>query len=191
MGLWRATISGTFYDQVCQNVLHFHAADAPNQGEALTIELRDHWMIEMQSCQNQNFSWRRIAVQDITTSGNPVLVTDIAPIAGILTGAGAHPSLAVVFSLRTAIPTKAGRGRFYMPGVHGQSILNGRVEPNAQIVFNGAATNLLARYGPSASSAFSLKVVPRSDPSAHKQVINILARGVFGIQRKRNIGVGI
>lgn len=192
MPVWRVTMEGTIYDQRCQNVLHFQADNEPvNSEQLLATELVNNFFPQLQSLQNNNWFWRRLGIQVVSDQVHPVVVIDIQPIQGILAGTGAHPSIAGLFSIRTSTPGRIGRGRFYMPGVHNASIANGRVEANAMVQYIGTANAITARYKFNGPSAFKMCVCPRSNPNDFKLMANVLARSTFGLQRRRNIGVGV
>jgi hypothetical protein len=190
MSTMRITLAGTIFDQRCVNVLHFNNPD----GGLSHVQIRDvliaQWLFHVRDIQNVNFVWRDMTVQKVDGTPDTPTVFPLSDQQGALTGTAAHPSLAALFSVRTAFAGRKGRGRFYVPGVHQESVLNGRVHPNAVIAYNTVANDLVARFGASGSQAIKLVVCPRIDPTDIHTCVTILARSVFGIQRRRNIGVG-
>ena len=77
-----------------------------------------------------------------------------------------------------------------MFGVHQDSVLNGQVQSSALGAYQTAANNIVARYTAGGSGPIQFGVCPRSNPADFKTVTAIVARPVFGVQRRRNIGVG-
>jgi hypothetical protein len=162
-----------------------------NDEHNLIVELTNNWLNQFQFCQNVSFSWVSISVQVKSDNVHPVVVESVGPINGILTGGGTVPFCAAVFKLHTSSPGRHGRGRIMMPGVHGQSIANGAVEANAQIVYNGCATAIFNRYKLSGPSSWKLVVFDRTTQTGFLHITSIEARNTFGCVARRKIGRGV
>lgn len=194
MPLFHAVIRGIIFQQRCENVIHFINTSG---GSAIdcAVKIRDVWCPTVQNLQNQNFSWFEVTVKMLdegsSTWGVPEILT-FANQPGVLQGAAAHPSLAFIFSLRRACSGRHCRGRIYLPGVHGESVSQGRVEAGALTTANQVKGLMLDRFyrAGNAFTGYSLAVAERTSPYAADFVEQITVRATFGIQRRRNIGVG-
>lgn len=190
MAIWRVIARGQIYQQRCENVLHF-------QGDNLTDEqvkqrIEDVWLPTVRGIQNANFQWNAIATQQLAPTVSPIIVWPINAQAGSLAGKGAHPSIAGLFTLRANCAGRACRGRFYLPGIHEDSITDGRIGSGAFAVYTQVANLLNTRFvqGGAEVSLIHLVIAPRLNPANAKVVTSVFARQNFGIQRRRNIGVG-
>jgi hypothetical protein len=194
MALYRAVIRGTIFQQLMENVLHFEDED---QGSAigLGVVLRDVWCPTVRALQNSQFLWFQIIVSrkaDDTDQFDPPELLTFPGQPGSLGGPAAHPALAWLFSLRKACAGKSCRGRFYLPGVHGASVLDGVAEANAMNAAGQVRDLLMQRFnrGGISFQGYSLSISERKAPYSHDFVEQIIVRNVFGIQRRRNINVG-
>lgn len=193
MAILRAVISGTYYGQRVQNVLHFKKADfVDSEKITLATELRDVWVFNIKGLQNIGFTYTTITVQKKDPSPGMPYLLDIATYTGENTGAGAVSVIALLWTLRTDDPTHRGRGRVYMGGVHGATPLAGLVHPGVVSTMTSFATTVMNKWGPSGTSVFDLVVGPNhyEDPTDFKPVTSMVPRNYFGVQRRRNIGVG-
>jgi len=188
MPLWRVVPKGVIFSQVCQNVLHF-ARDASGLTTAqIRDELISGWFPILRNLQNNNFAWTQVSIQQILPTLQPPDVYALSNQAGSLSGTAAVPVIAGLFSLRTAAAGRTGHGRFYMPGVHQDSVLNGA--NGAVGTYQTRANDLMNRYGHLGSGPFEIVVTSRTQPSNYKSVTAIIVRPTWGVQRRRNIGVG-
>ena len=191
MSIWRVTLTGTMYNQKMQNVLHF---DNPENIYGITT-MRNYmvndWILMLRTIQNVNFTWTSLQLAELKSNPEPPYVEALSGMPGGLSGPGAPPFVCGVFSIRTSTGGRRGRGRFYMGGVHQESILNGQLHPNALIAYSDVANQLKIRFCTGGSTDFRLQVAERVALPDGIPSTNIVARGVLGVQRRRNINVGI
>lgn len=190
MSTMRVILSGVILAQRCQNVLHFWNPDDTQTHDNIRDELIANWLPIVRNVQNANWRWTEISVQRVSGTPDIATVYPLSGNAGSLSGAPAVTVIAILFSIRTAVPGRHGHGRFYLPGVHGESVSNSVPESGALSAFQGAANALVARYGASGTGPINLVVVPRATPSDTHFCTAIVVRPTFGVQRRRNIGVG-
>lgn len=191
MGLWKVVISGTFFSNLCQNVLYFEKRNGTQGTEVeLKNELQTNWIPIFQQLQNNAFLYTTLSVQDLGPPAKPAVIFSLVGMAGALSGAPAHSVLAGLFSLRTNVGGRKGHGRFYMPGVHGQSVLNNVLQPGAFNQYVASAVSLSARYGEPGSGPYRLILRSHGPEHTETRVTDIVVRQTFGIQRRRNTGVG-
>lgn len=191
MAQWRVIISATVYGQLCQNVLNFLTdVGFGTDEEDVKDNVLAQWVSEVRNVQNANTIYTTIGVQRIDVL-QPLQVFSISGTVGSLAGAAAPTFTCGVFSIRTASAGRAGHGRFYMFGVHMESILTGALHPAAYAQYQTVAANLTTRFCTGGTQPLLLGVTSRTNPVADfKGSTVILARQIFGVQRRRNIGVG-
>lgn len=193
MSVIRTVMTSLYQGQRVQNVMHFDKVDfVTAQLDTLAQHLRDNWVFRVKAQQNVGFAYQSITCQELTSSPAPPYLLSILGNTGALAGAGYHPSIAMIFTFRTLSAARNGRGRIYIGGIHGESILNGQFHPSVAAAFAIVASQLTAIYGSGGSSDFKLVIGPRTShlSADFKPVTQIIARPICGIQRRRNINVG-
>jgi hypothetical protein len=190
MAIMRLVFTGTILGQLVQNVVHFDNIDGALTHDDIKTEMLAGWIPILRNIQNANLSWTALSVQRIQSPPDIATLYPLSGQVGSLSGAPAPTVLCGLFSIRSATPGRHGHGRFYLFGVHGESVLNSIVQSGALAAYQNAANNLIGRYGVSGSTGLRLGVCPRNDPTNFHPATAIVVRPTFGIQRRRNIGVG-
>jgi hypothetical protein len=193
MPIYRVTISGIYLGQLNQNVMNFKDDGAGTPTETgLMTDLRDNWVENIRFLQNQGYQYTIMTAQEMLPLQRAPVQLSINTKVGTLAGTGEHPSIAGLFTFRTLNPTRKGRGRYYMGGVHQASVANGVVQSGALGQYVATAAILTTRYADAGSGPYALVVGPRTyvNSADYLPVQAIIARSYFGIQRKRNISVG-
>lgn len=192
MSIVRVVITGLILGQKCQNVLHFLNPDGSLAHDAIRDDLITHWINNLKTIQNAGLSYTQMTVQTVADTPDVMSIFPLTGLVGSLSGEAAPTFVGGLFSLRTGVPGRRGHGRFYMFGVHMDSIENGVVQSSALTAYAVVAAALFAAYGdPGGSSALTLMIGPRSNDSTdYLTVTTIIPRAIFGVVRRRNIGVG-
>jgi hypothetical protein len=102
-----------------------------------------------------------------------------------------HPSVCILVSVRTGVGGPHGHGRFYLPGLHYDWVENGQLRVDIVDYVQGFMNNLVGKFKSGGTRPITLGVSPRSSPVDFLSMTNLIVRRVCGIQRRRNIGVGI
>lgn len=191
MSIHRVTLTATYFNQRIQNVLHFKMLDGAMTDAQILDEVKTNFVQQLKALQNIGLLYQTISTQRI--SGNPSVpsILSIVGFTGDLAGPGYHPSIAGIFSIRTAMFGRHGHGRFYLGGVHGQSVLNGVFETNAFAAYTVKAGLLTSRYKVAGTGPLILGVMPPNQPNNFVDMTELRVMPTFGIQRRRNIGVGV
>lgn len=190
MTTMRVTASGIFLGQLNQNVWHFNNPDGGLTHDQVKQEVLDNFIFYLRNLQNAGYSWTSMIVQKVDGTPDLPTVYSLSGQAGVFSGAGAHVCLAALFSIRTPQPGRHGHGRFYMGGVHGSSVVDS-VMPSATLTnYQSKAASIVARFKVGGAGPLQLVVCRRSNPADKFFMTDIVVRPVFGIQRRRNIGVG-
>src|SRR6266478_6455767 len=190
MSVMRVIMDGLYLAKKCQNVLHFNNPDGASSHENIRDELIAHWLPILRNMQNNGLSYTQVSIQTVSSPPDVASLFPLSGQSGALSGAGAPSVLCGLFSIRTSFPGRHGHGRFYSFGVHQDSVLNGVFQSGALAAYVTAANSLVDRYKTGGTGPITLVVCPRADPSSFHPMTAIIVRPVFGIQRRRNIGVG-
>jgi hypothetical protein len=190
MSVVRVVMTGTMLGQRMQNVLHFLNPDGALSNFAISEELKPNWITVLRSAQNNTLAWTQITVQKVDAPAGPIDVFPITAAPGSLVGEPAPTALCPLVSIRTQTPGRAGHGRFYIFGMHRESILNGQFQPDALNFYKVQVAQIENRYKAGGSGPITLGVCSRANPGDIKLMTALIVRPIFGIQRRRNIGVG-
>lgn len=194
MTIYRATVSGTLFGQVVQNVMHFRRFEPPPDAPAVLAQrLIDGFYGQIRLfCSNQ-MNWNQVRVDTIEDPPPlPTIVTTNFSGSWTSTSVLWGP-MTVVFQIRTPFPGRKGRGRWYISGVDAAAVQSGFWNAGQQGLHNSVANSLKSQFiGPPPSSDYELGVFPRGslDPTDFKVANNIVARPLPGTQTRRNIGRG-
>lgn len=190
MSICRVVLSGTILGQRCQNVLHFKNIDGLLTHVQIRDELVANWLPTVRNLQNAAWTWTDIAVQDRLDSTPDLLtVHPLTSQAGVLSGPPGLTFAGGIFSIRTFTAGRHGHGRFYLPGLHADSITNGALGTSSFADYQTRANNLKTRYCTTVNG-FQLGVAPRAHPADFIPATDIIVRQNLGVQRRRNLGVG-
>lgn len=190
MAIMRVTLTGTYLGQRCQNVIHFKNPDRALTDVACREEILGTFVIPIRSLQNNQATWVQMEVQKVDGTPDAVSVFALSGHVGSLSGGGAPSFLAALVRIKTAVAGRHGHGRFYIWGVHGASVANGVFESGAFSAYGTTFANITARYKNGGTGPLIMGVAPRSSPSSFIDMTALVVPSVFGVQRRRNIGVG-
>lgn len=193
MAHYRVTVTGFLFGQTCQNVIHLEDPDGA-VGLATTCTLiRDNWVNKHTINQGNNVRYTNILASD---ADNPAVAPFSLTIDRSGQGLSAErcPSFACfVMKLLTAVGGRHGRGRVFFPGPAPDNFQFGVLTSGFITQWNdNVITPIMAAFGPSGSTALRLCVRARMpDGPDYNRVVSCQLRPVLGVQRRRNIGVGI
>jgi hypothetical protein len=189
--LWRVISSTSLLGQHYQNVWHFTSEDSAVDELTVKNEVTPGMITRLRNHQNVNLIYETMSVQQLLPTLQPAEVFSMAGAHGSLDGLPYHPSICVLFSIRTPFGGRTGHGRWYMPGLHFDHVENGVLRADIWSLFQGDASYITNSYKSGTTlSLVTMVVVTRSNPGAYRPMTTIVARQTLGIQRRRNIGVG-
>lgn len=192
MSVTRVTISGVCLGQTMQNVIHFLNPDDSVSLPAVCVDIRDNWLNSMSNCSTSSFAYTLVKAETVGTSTPPSPATLAVAVGGVGTPTTNHVVLCFIFKLRTQIGGRRGRGRIYVMAPRADWIANSVPTGAGSAFMTGTVIPaLMARYGPSGVSPLILGVASREDPTDCKPIESIAVASYMGVQRRRNIGVGI
>ena len=194
MTIERVTVTGQYYGGVTmQNVLHFNNADGFLSPNAVCIEIRDNWLQQIKTNQSNIIHWLDVACQTLGSAASPThLAIDVQGADSV----AANQSLSFVcwkLQINTGVAGRSGRGRIYVSGLRNTHFTSGAVGSTGLTALATPVANLNARYKSGGSGPLVIGVMPRgSTVSADfKSCTSLTIASIAGVQRRRNIGVGI
>lgn len=190
MSIMRVTLTGTYLGQRCQNVIHFKNPDGALNNVAVREEVLGSLVIPIRSLQNNQATWVQMEVQKVDSPAGVVDVFALSGHVGSLSGGGAPSFLAALVRIKTATAGRHGHGRFYVWGVHGASVANGVFESGAFSAYGTTFATMTNRFKTGGTGPLIMGVAPRSSPIDFIPMTALVVPSVFGVQRRRNIGVG-
>lgn len=190
MAIMRVTLSGTYLGQLCQNVIHFSNPDRALNDAAVREEVLGSLVIPIRSLQNNQATWTVMTVQKVDGPADTPSVFALSGHVGSLSGGGAPSFLAAVVRIKTATAGRHGHGRFYIWGVHGASVANGVFEGGAFSAYGTTMATMTNRFKTGGTGPLIMGVAPRSSPTSFLAMTALVVPSIFGVQRRRNIGVG-
>lgn len=193
MGYARVTINQTWFSQVCQNVLHFdYGGASAYDPAAINSAIGTYWIPAIRGMQLATVNYFKVQVRDMSVAGG--LTTDYAY--NVNGGSGSAVEgwgpLCYLWSFRTAAGGHSGLGRCYFTGCYPGNVVTGRFSSASMDQQNTIAALITTRFlGSSPTSGIHLAICPRTTFPDGKLVTSLIVRQVPGVQRRRNIGVGI
>lgn len=189
--LWRVISSSELLGQHFQNVWHFTSEDGVLDETGVKDAVIPGMVTRLRNHQNANLIYSTMSVQQLLPTLQPASVFSMAGAHGSLDGQMYHPSVCVLFSIRTGTGGRKGHGRWYMPGLHFDHVENGVLRADIWALFQGDATFITNSYdGGTFASNLRMVVVTRENVADYRPMTTVVVRQVLGIQRRRNIGVG-
>lgn len=197
----RVVISGLLFGQTNQNTVFFRRDDAvwPADGDTLVQAIKNSWIgvaaaTGIRDRVTTSQVWNNISAYNTGSPGEAPISLPIA-ITGARSGANQDlmPYSCYILQLRCGVGGKRGRGRQYIPGPEPGAYKNGILQASHITIWNTVIGQLAAAFmGGSPTSGWSLVVANHNTPSVdHFTVISLQIASVSGVQRRRNIGVGV
>lgn len=186
----RVTLSALRYGQVCQNVLHFQHKLAVWDAQSIVTDIVNNWIPQAIRFSGTQCVYKSVLAQCVNEPTLPTFTLAIN-IAGTQFDDQRCPgTTASVVKLSTGTGGRHGRGRIFFPGPASDAFQFGVHQATFSGQAQGFLDTLMAHYGPEGSSDLRLGILNR----ATKQltfVTGMQLRTVPGVQRRRNIGIGI
>ncbi len=191
MGVARVTISQTWNLQICQNVIHLDYGETSYDPAAIKTAIETLWIPPIRPLQLGTVNYFKIQVRNMSSIGS--LTFDYAVNINGSAGSAVESwgPLCMLWSLKTATGGHNGRGRVYLTGSYPGNVVAGRFISALMDQMNTAIGTISTRFlGATPTSGYNLTVCKRENLPTSHPVIQIIARQVPGVQRRRNIGVG-
>jgi hypothetical protein len=194
MAVYRATLTQSWQQVItCQNVIHFEDLGGTMTEQQVMVELRDNWCVKMCALLTNKFGYRNIAIQkmggDFQVFSFPVVVNGTDGVDNI----GGTMVTSMKLRIITDFPGKKGRGRIYQSGIRDQFWESGQLQASAYAFLEPKLDQIRARYvGNVFNGPLKLGVYGRGpENSGFHAASQLIISPTPGIQRRRNLGVGI
>jgi hypothetical protein len=191
----RITVSARYGGQLMQNVLHFKNTDGALSPAALANNVLVNWVRKVKLCQTSDCNNFAILVQNLSA---PTTAAFNLPISEPGTQPSEHrmPTfVSAVFKYSTAFAGRHGRGRSFIPGVPTDFVFDWQLSPAGIVNYQtNVVTPIVAAFVSGGVAGMPLCVrehVPGSGTDILHEVIAIAVRQQLGVQRRRNIGIGV
>lgn len=186
----RVTISGLRYNQVTQNVLHFeHQTEVWDAG-AIAVEILNNWIPQAIKFSGTQFSYRSILVQCVNDPTLPTFTLALNVAGTQFDDQRCQGYVTSVIKLATNTGGRHGRGRIFFAGPASDAFQFGFHQATFSSQAAGFLATLMARYGPGGSSNLRLGILNRATKTL-TPVTGMTLRPIPGVQRRRNIGIGV
>jgi hypothetical protein len=195
MGIYRVTFTGNWQNIItCQNVVHFaDRSEFPLTHTQVMVELRDNWLAIMATRQTNKYGWRNITIQTVGSGANPSSFPIVVNGADGVDNIGGTMVTNLKLRINTDFAGKKGKGRIYMPALRDQFWESGQIQASAIPQINTMVNALQARYqNVGGLGPLILGVHGRGpEASGFHACVTLTYSLIPGIQRRRNLGVGI
>lgn len=197
----RATLMGSVFGNLMNNVLHFLEQNTPNMDmQAVAAELLAGWVAIVKESHSSDMKYNGVLLQEIARPLTVATTVNWSPISGVLAGDGGPLQCALLLSITTNLAGKSNRGRIYIPGIQSAATSQGRFTTTAMARHVTTVNNLKARYlaGQPGNQGLVLGVFSRkkyatglSAVESWNAATNITPHAVPATQRRRRLGHGI
>lgn len=187
----RVTLSMTIYSQICQNVLHFNDTSGAYSPTGIAAEIVSKWINEVKGFQNPGLHYYNVAVKNLDDAGGITTDVPVDVFGGGFFGSQTWPTTAVLVQIKTPFGGRTGRGRIFIAGLHTGAFENGLFNASTVTSLNAFMTNLKNHFLAAGDSFLKIGVRGRGPAAAWKAADNLVVGNRPGIQRRRNIGVGV
>lgn len=189
--VYRVTLTQSLWGETLQNVLHFTHADAnPLSMADLVTDLETTWIPHVKWIQQDQLRYVGARVQILESQF--AAYSKALNISGSAGGSNDYKTYnAHILQLRTALAGRTGRGRQYIGGVALNLTDKGIIKSDIITSWGNHIATLVGQYCNTGVSEFRLVVNPHTNVDQSKEVTSITLNPIEGIQRRRNIGVGI
>lgn len=189
--VYRVTLTQSLWGETLQNVLHFtHFEANPLAMPELVTDLKATWIPQVKWIQQDQLRYVGARVQILESQY--AAYSEALNVAGSAGGSNDYKTYnAHILQLRTPFLGRTGRGRQYIGGVALNLTDKGIIKSDIVTSWNNHILTLVDTYCQSGVSNFRLVVNPHGPTVNAKIVTSITLNPIEGIQRRRNIGVGI
>jgi hypothetical protein len=189
--IFRVTLVQSMYGQQIQNVFHLRGASSdPLELSAIAEDVNTFWVNVVSAEQTASLVYNGIRVR-MLESQFPTFTKTINRPGAFGTDDQMLTFSAFILRLRAAEIGRRGRGRLYIAGLLKGWYVNGVVTAATITRWQLVINQLMGSYGPTGNRPYKLCIVPSKPPVEHRDVTTMSIAPTLGVQRRRNIGVGI
>lgn len=186
----RVTLSGLRYGQVCQTVVHFDHQTEIWDAQAIVTEIVNNWLPQAIRFSGTEFFYKSVLAQCINDPTKPTFTLAINIAGTQFDDQRCLGFVCSVIKLSTGTGGRHGRGRIFFPGPASDAFQFGVHQATFTAQAAGFLNTLMQRYGPGGTSDLRIGLLNRTTHTL-TPVTGMQLRAVPGVQRRRNIGIGI
>lgn len=197
--IFQYTFIQQLQQQICETVIHFRARTIEPITDAQYIAVADNWLNSLAKIQTNRATYPSFRVKQMTPLAFDQRILAPTVAAGNFNEEPANNQLAIVFTKRTGVAGATHRGRMYVAGYPASAGLNTLVGGGLVTPCGTVAGELIAKFGedgtdPTMCAGVYSKAIGGSIPftvAGWQAITRWDVNFLFGVQRKRKIGVGI
>jgi hypothetical protein len=193
MAIHRVDLLQNYRGRIVQNVFYLDNPDGAQTQQAMAAAIQADWIPALRGAQFTQHQYFQVVIT--RAEGNPPLEQFVQAMNIVGTGSSitAHGVLSFVLGFKTGLAGRKNRGRYYIAGC-----VSGFYDASTEILsgagttfFTNACATLTTKFaGNNPTSGFRLQIRHRAD-NTFTPVTNVQFRSILGVQRRRNVGVGI
>jgi len=185
--------------QIIETVIHFRAITAAPITNAQHISVADNFLNSLKKIQTNRSTYPSFIVKQMTPVGFDQIILAPTVVGGNFNEEPANNQLAIVFTKRTGVAGARHRGRMYVAGYPASAGLNTLAGGGLLTAVGTVAGELLAKFqeggtDPTMVAGIYSKSIGGTLPftvAGWQPITKWEPQLLFGVQRKRKIGVGI
>lgn len=185
--------------QILETVIHFRAKTADPITNAQHIAVADNWLGSLKKIQTNRATYPSFRVKQMTPFAFDQLILAPTIASGDFNEEPANNQLSIVYTKRTGVAGATHRGRMYVAGYPASAGRNSLAEGGLAAQAGTVAGELLAKFqeggtDPTMVAGIYSKAIGGALPftvAGWQPITKWEPQLLFGVQRKRKIGVGI
>lgn len=197
--IFQFTFIQQLHFQICETIIHFRQRAVTPLTDALLIAVADNWLSSVAKVQSNRVTYPSFRVKQMTPIAFDQRILAPTYAAGNFNEEPANNQLSIVFTKRTGVAGMRHRGRMYVAGYPASAGFNSLADGGLAAAAGTVAGELLAKFGeagtdPTMCAGVYSKEIGGSIPftvAGWQPITKWDPQLLFGVQRKRKIGVGI
>jgi hypothetical protein len=185
--------------QILETVIHFRQRDVHPLTNAEHIAVCDNWLSSLAKVQSNRVTYPSLRVKQMTPIGFDQLILAPTVAAGNFNVEPVNNQIALIFTKRTGVAGMRHRGRMYVGGIPVDAGNNGLADGSLATAAGTVAGELLAKFSetgtdPTMCAGVYSREIGGSLPftvGGWQPITKWDPQLIFGVQRKRRLGVGI
>jgi hypothetical protein len=178
--------------QVIQNVFHIDDPGGSRTHEAIKDYMIVKFINVVKAAQVSAFTWEVCEVRQVGAGGQPVTSFALGVIAGTHGGAGILNVGAFIIQKRSGLSGRHNRGRFYLGGPRADWTSNNLINAAGVAGMAPILSNIKTGFiTGGVGNDMRMKILGKAPGSVPVALTDFVLAPGIGIQRRRNINVGI
>lgn len=197
--IWQATFIQQCKFQILETIIHFRAIALLTPTDAQLIAVTDNWLSSVAKVQSNRVTYPSVRWKQMTPVAFDQRILAPTVASGNFNVEPVNNQIALIFTKRTGIAGMRHRGRMYVGGIPVDAGNNGLADGSLAAAAGTVAGELLAKFqeggtDPTMVAGVYSKEIGGSIPftvAGWQPITKWDPQLIFGVQRKRRLGVGI